>query len=151
MTFKFISCQTCIWVINKKLNEQAQMSTKIIFMYLAAISLSYLNLFLSRGYSVQKILWECAAIMGSKISLFVYEWPLIKCTIWYMNGLIFKICPNLSQNILGNFGKNRWFCSKFGPQLDWLVYEWVTFSWKIGICMGLLQILWRHIPTKTKL
>ena len=50
----------------------------------------------------------------------------------------FKICskfePRLAQ-ISENFGKIKWFCSKFGPNLDWLVYEWVTFSWKIGIYM----------------
>ena len=28
------------------------------------------------GYLVQKILQGCAANMGSKISLLVYEWPL---------------------------------------------------------------------------
>ena len=42
-----------------------------------------------KGYSVQKTLQGCATNMGSKISLLVYEWPLIKCKIWYMNGLIF--------------------------------------------------------------
>ena len=73
------------------------------------------------GYSVQKTLQGCAANMGSKISLLVYEWPLIKCKIWYMNGSIF-------QNLL-----------KFGPKLNRLVYEWVTFSCKIGICLGLLS------------
>ena len=36
-------------------------------------------------------------------------------------GWFFKSSPNLSQ------------------KLDRLVYEWVTFSWKIGICMGLLS------------
>ena len=64
----------------------------------------------------------CTANMGSKISLLVYEWPLKKCEIWYMNGSIF-------QNFL------RWFCSKLGR----LVHKWVTFSWKIGICMGLIS------------
>ena len=33
--------------------------------------------------------------------------------------------------------KIGWFCSKFGPKIDWLVYEWAMFSWKIGIYMGL--------------
>ena len=37
------------------------------------------------------------------------------------------------------FWKFLWFCSKFCPKLSRLVYEWVTFSWKIGICMGLLS------------
>ena len=30
----------------------------------------------SRGFSVQKALGECAANVGSKISLFVYDWHL---------------------------------------------------------------------------
>ena len=37
------------------------------------------------------------------------------------------------------FEKIGWFCSKFGSKLDWLVYEWITFSWKIPLCMGLLS------------
>ena len=48
------------------------------------------------GYLVQKTLRGCAATMGSKISLLVYEWPLIKCKIWYMNGSIFQNLANLS-------------------------------------------------------
>ena len=44
-------------------------------------------------YSVQKTLRRCAANMGSKISsLLVYEWPLIKPRICYMNGWIFENC-----------------------------------------------------------
>ena len=35
---------------------------------------------------------------------------------------------------------------KFEPK-----YEWVTFSWKIGICISLLWNYVRHVPTKTKL
>ena len=45
------------------------------------------------GYSVQKTLRGCATNMGSKISLLVYEWPLIKCQILYMNGSIFQHFP----------------------------------------------------------
>ena len=52
-------------------------------------------------------------------------------------GRFFKIRQNwlklkkiLDKN--GNF-------SKFGPKLGRLVYEWVTFSWKTGICMGLFS------------
>ena len=60
-------------------------------------------------------------------------------------GRFFKIFPNLSQNWLkfkkifeksGDFAQNL---GKFGPKLCRLVYKWVTFSWKIGICMGLLS------------
>ena len=90
------------------------------------------------GYSVQKTLQGYAANMGSKISLLVYEWPLMKCKIWYMNGWIFQysqIWTKISSNSR-KFWKNRVICSKFGQ----LVYEWwVTFSWKIGICMGVLS------------
>ena len=56
-----------------------------------------------------------AANMSSKISLFVYEWPPIKCKIWYINGSIFQNFPKLNQNWLkfkklfeksGDFGQN---------------------------------------------
>ena len=53
------------------------------------------------GYLVQKTLRGYAANMGSKINLLVYEWPLIRCKIWYMNGSIFqnlaKFEPKLAQ------------------------------------------------------
>ena len=92
--------------------------------------------------------------MGSKISLLVYEWPLIRCKIWYMNGSFFKIWPNLSQNWLkfkkilekiGNFVQNLaqnwadWFMNGL-LFLEKLVFVWVYF-----------QIPWRHIPTKPNL
>ena len=93
---------------------------------------------MSRGYSLRKTLRGCAANMGSKISSLVYEWPLIKCQIWYTNGSIFsKFEPKLAQFQV-TLWKIRWFCSKFGPKLNRLVYKYVTFSWKIGICIGLL-------------
>ena len=60
-----------------------------------------------------------------------------------------KFGPKLAE-IYENFGKIRWFCSKFGTKLLRLVYEWVTFSWKICICIWVFSILWWHIPTKTK-
>ena len=42
-----------------------------------------------------------ATNMGSKISLLVYEWPLIECKICYMNGVNFsKFAQILSQNWL---------------------------------------------------
>ena len=88
-----------------------------------------------KGHSVQKtlVLQGCAANMGSKISLLVYEWPLIKWKIWYMNGSIFKNFPKFEPKILS--GKNP----KIGQKLSRLLYEWVTFSWKISIWMGLLS------------
>ena len=98
------------------------------------------------GYLVQKTLRGCAANMGSKISLLVYEWPLIKCKIWYMNGLIFKKFRNLSR-----FWKIGWFCSNLAKNwTDWymngsLFLEKFVFVWVY------FQIPWRHIPTKTKL
>ena len=57
-------------------------------------------------------------------------------------GRLFKIFPNLSQNCLKFkkiLKKIGWFCPKFGTNLSRLVYEWVTFSWKIGTCMGVLS------------
>ena len=78
------------------------------------------------GYLVQKTLQRCAANMGSKISLLVYEWPLIRCKIWYMNGSIF---PNLSQNWLkfkkilekiGNFVHGIWMSYFFLK--NWYLY-----------------------------
>ena len=69
------------------------------------------------GYLIQKTLRGCAANMGSKISLLVYEWHLIKCKIWYVNGSIFQKFPK--------FGKIGWFCSKFGQKFG-----------PIGIWMG---------------
>ena len=58
-----------------------------------------------------------------------------------MNGSIFQIFPNLSQNWL-KFNKIYEKLGDFAqylPKLVRLVYEWVTFSWKIGICIGLLS------------
>ena len=40
------------------------------------------------GYSVQRPYGD--VVMDSKISLLVFEWPLIKYKIWYMNGSIFQ-------------------------------------------------------------
>ena len=59
-----------------------------------------------------------------------------------MNGLIFqnfpKLQPKLAQ-IEENFWKMEQFHSKFGRKFGQLVFEWITFSWKIGICMSLLS------------
>ena len=57
--------------------------------------------------------FECATNMSSKISLLVYEWPLISSYIMsnmeYMNGPVFNIFTNLSQNWLNlrNFWTNQ--------------------------------------------
>ena len=103
--------------------DQIQFSGWITLTYLSEM-MGYQSFGLNPGgggYSVQKTLRGRAANMGSKISLLLYECPLKKCRIWYMNGSIFQNFP------------------KFEPKLGRLVYEWVTFSWKIGICMGLLS------------
>ena len=100
-----------------------------------------------RGYLVQKTLRGCTANMGSKIRLLVYEWPLIKCKIWYMNGLIFQKFPKFKKILekLGNFAQNLaknwtdWYMNG-SVFLEKLVFVWVYF-----------QILWQHILTKTKL
>ena len=89
-----------------------------------------------------------------------------KSTSWYMNDPLqnakfgiwmcqcFQICPNLGQNWLkfnkifeklGYFAHNlakNWtdWCMNGSLFLEILVFEWVYF-----------QILWWHIPTKTKL
>ena len=84
------------------------------------------------GYLVQKTLRGCAANMGSKISLLVCEWPLIKCKIWYMilmDGSIFQKLVILFKIWL-----------KIGPIGILMGYFFLkNFSWKTGICMGLLS------------
>ena len=62
------------------------------------------DIFSRGGYLVQKTLRGCAANMGSKISLLVYEWPFIKCKIWYINRLIFQNSAKFEPK--ENFGKN---------------------------------------------
>ena len=49
--------------------------------------------------SVEKALLGRAANMGTKISLLLYEWPLIKCKIWYMNGSIFQNVPKFEPKL----------------------------------------------------
>ena len=67
--------------------------------------------------------------MGSKISLLVYEWPLI----WYMNGSIFQNFPKFEQKLaqIMKIRKNLVILLKL-----WLKIGTIgvfTFSWKIGI------------------
>ena len=62
-----------------------------------------------------------------------------------MNRLIFQ---NFSQKIWEKF---LLFGSKFGPKIEPLVYEWVTFSLIVGICIGSLLNSQRQIPTKPNL
>ena len=87
------------------------------------------------GYLVQKTLWGCATNMGSKISLLVYEWPLVKCRIWYMNGSIFKIGSNLRK-----FRKKLVILFKIWPKIaaDWYI-NGLLFLEKLVFVMGLLS------------
>ena len=74
--------------------------------------------------------------MGSKISLLVYEWPLIKCRIWCMNGLIFQNFPKIESELAkfkkileksGNFAQNLANCyMKRLLFLEKLVFVWST-------------------------
>ena len=70
---------------------------------------------------------------------------LWKCTIWYMNGTLMRNFPKFEP-----FAKIRLFWSKLSRKLVWLVYEYVTVSWKIGICMGPLSNSQWHVSTETK-
>ena len=95
---------------------------------------------LGGGYSVQKTLRGCAANTGSKISLWVYDWHLVKMQNLVYEWVNFSKFSQIWAKIEKILEKIGPFCSKFGLKLAWLVYEWVTFSWKIGICMSLLSI-----------
>ena len=99
-----------------------------------------------KRYSIQKTLQGRATNMGSKISLLVYEWPLIKCKIWNMNMNFPKFEQKLAHILdfffkTGHFAQNwaNW-CMNGLLYLEKLVFVWVYF-----------QIPWRHIPTKTNL
>ena len=106
------------------------------------------------GYLVQKTLRGCAANMGSKISLLVfmndplscyemqnlvYEW--VNFSKFGQNWLKFKKILEKIGNFVQNLAQNwaDWYTNGL-LFLEKLVFVWVYF-----------QILWRHIPTKTKL
>ena len=113
-----------------------------------------MKIFVWGGYLVQlKTLQGCAANMGSKISLLVY-----KMTPYKMQNLVYewvdfskfgqiwakigskKIYEKISifiQNLTQNWAD--WYMNGL-RFLEKQVFVWVYF-----------QILWRHIPTKTKL
>ena len=69
-----------------------------------------------------------------------------------MNGSIFQIFPNLSQNWL-KFNKIYEKLGDFAQycQIGRLVYEWVTFLEKLVFVWVYFQITLQHIPTKTNL
>ena len=90
------------------------------------------------GYLVQKTLRGCAANMGSKISLLVYEWPLIKCKIWYMNGLIFQKFRNLSQNWL----KFKKILEKSGDFVQNLAKNWTDWYMNGSLFLEKLVLVW---------
>ena len=52
---------------------------------------------------------------------------------------------------LRKFEKKSGNLVKIWPKIGRLVYECVTFSCKVGICMGPISNSQRHVPTKTKL
>ena len=101
------------------------------------------------GYSVQQTLQGWAANMGSKSVSWYMNDPFIKCKIWYMNGSIFQ--NFLKKNIFEKSGdfrkfwKNPVILPKIWPK-NWYI------NGSILVCVGVyFQILWQHIPTKTKL
>ena len=63
------------------------------------------------------------------MQIMVYKW------------VSFQFLKKMKEKKLGNFGQN----------LGLLEYEWVTFSWKVGICVGRISNSQRHVPTKTEL
>ena len=94
---------------------------------------------MSGRYSVQKTLWGRATHMGSKISLLVYQWPLILCKIWYLNGSIKnfpKFESKLAQTLRKFEKKNQVIFVKIGLTLymsgslflQKLVFVWVHFQ-----------------------
>ena len=99
------------------------------------------------GYLVQKTLRGCATNMGSKIGLLVYEWPLIKCKIWYMNGLIFqnlaKFWAKIGSN-LRKFWKKLAILFKIWPKIEpigiWMGYSflenWYLYGSSFKFCGG---------------
>ena len=102
------------------------------------------------GYLVQKSLRGCAANMSSKISLLVYEWPLIKCKIWYTKGSIFSKFGQIWAKIGSNLRKFLFkIWPKIGPIGIWM--NGLLFLEKLVFVWVYFQISWRHIPTKTKL
>ena len=89
-----------------------------------------------------------SANMGSKISLLVYEWPLIKCKLGICMCRFFKICPKLSHIWLRfkkNFFKNQ---GDFAQNLAQNWTDWYMngshFLEKLLFVWVYLQILWQH-------
>ena len=113
-----------------------------------------------RGHSVQKTLWGHAANTGSKTSLLVLLMaPYFIQIFGNMNGSIFEIFqiwPKISSN-LRKFQKKKKkgggvILVKIWPEIELIgIYEWATFSLKIGKCMGPVSNYQQHVPTKTKL
>ena len=59
------------------------------------------------GCSVQKTLWGCAANIGSKISLLLYELRLIKFKISCRNELIFQNFNQFEQAISAQISEKK--------------------------------------------
>ena len=67
-----------------------------------------------------------------------YEWPLIKCQIWYMKWVDFSKFSQIWAKIvqLGKFWKNQVIMLKIWSKIDiWMGH----FFWNTGICVGLLS------------
>ena len=77
------------WSPNRTFDGRTQYETGYCWNYL----LYMLPEQLGGGGSVQKSLRGCVANMGSKTNPSVYEWPLIKCKIWYVHRSIFHNFP----------------------------------------------------------
>ena len=113
------------------------------------------------GGSEQKTQLGRAANMGSKISLVVYEWSLIKCRIWYVNGSVFQNFLKFEPKWLkfkkileksGDFGQNyltqswtEWYMNG-SLFLEKLVFVWVYFQisrWHFPTtpCLSLLPLV----------
>ena len=92
---------------------------------------------LSNSQDVQMIRWGCAANMGSKISLMVYQWPLFCANFGIWKGKFSKFSHTWAKS-----GLNLWQFEKkmvilvkiwpeIGPVCVWmckLVYLWVHFK-----------------------
>ena len=73
-----------------KERDSALISVLMFFFFFLFVCLIFFTMLIPRGYLVKKIPDGDVPNMGSKISLEVYQWPLI-LLIWHMNGYILKI------------------------------------------------------------
>ena len=93
----------------------------------------------------KKGLWWRVTNMGSKISIQIYQWFLLKYKNWYMNGTVFKNVLKFEPTYENyQVRRNRWVTLKFGPNSIW-------FPGKISTCIDLFSYSQQHnnghIPT----